>query len=208
MNTSPNPPGDVLTPPRLLAAFQAVDQERALRVDGRRQPAGPIGQIHRAARAAGWRFINATTLDTGEGTFDLITNSPAAMATTYRLHYRRRMDERATCALNGQGTTADEHGRMEVFHFNPVRKLREKLLRHKKVTRREPWSGSSREPSGPLDAASGSPGSLATASYVGSPTRTKPTGSWAALPRSNSGANYGKSCLTLYPGDHPETGGG
>ena len=99
ITTGPNRPADVLTPPQLLQAFQSVDADKALRLDGRQRPNGPLAQLHRSAACAGWKFLNATTLQTHDGEVDLIKTSPAAMERIFRLHYRHSQDVKATKAI-------------------------------------------------------------------------------------------------------------
>ena len=121
----------MLTPPQLLQAFQSVDADKALRQDGRQRPNGPLAQLHRSAACAGWKFLNATTLQTHDGTVDLIKTSPAAMERIFRLHYRQSQDTKATKAMRGDVQNFDEHGRPEILHFHAVRQLRQHYIKAK-----------------------------------------------------------------------------
>ena len=92
-----------------------------------------MGQLHRAAAAAGWTFENATTLDTGDGIFDLVRNSPAALERVYRAHYRRQLDIKATRSILGEQGGCDQYGRPDILHFQPARQLRNSLLKQQKA---------------------------------------------------------------------------
>ena len=139
--TSPTPPQDVLRPPLLVQAFNDIDRQRACHPDGRCRTDGPIATLFRAAQVVGWDFVNPTTIQTPDGTFDLIKVSPAAMERRYRSDYQRMLDEEASQAILGESTYIDKHGRQPVLHLHAARQLRDKVLRQKKYDLQEICSG-------------------------------------------------------------------
>ena len=86
---------DTLTPGQPTRAFNSIDFHRATHPDARVRTNGPIDRIHRAAHAAGWHFINATSIATPHGVFNLVTQSPAALERVFRQHYSQVLEQKA-----------------------------------------------------------------------------------------------------------------